>query len=85
MKKKYAMKNFNAEERHEKNLIKLHIENEKIAKENEEKEFKKYISFYFLRKAQETKLKQKRNKKISKLKEKTERIEELEKELEKKK
>ena len=50
-----------------------------MAKETEEKEFKKYIAFYWLRKAQEKALRQN-----NKLKEKTERIEELEKENEKK-
>ena len=51
---------------------------EKLAKETEEKEFKKYISFYFLRKAQENALKQKRKEKRTKMKEKNERMEEIE-------
>ena len=72
------------EKRHENNVIKLNIENEKLAKETEEKEFKKYIAFYWLRKAQEKALRQKTKEKNTKLKEKTERIEELEKENEKK-
>ena len=55
-----------------------------MARENEEKEFKKYISFYWLKKAQEKALKAKTKEKTNKLKEKTERIEELEKENEKK-
>ena len=55
-----------------------------MAKETEEKEFKKYIAFYWLRKAQEKALRQKTKEKNNKLKEKTERIEELEKENEKK-
>ena len=61
-------------------MKKLNIENEKLARETEEKEFKKYISFYWLRKAQEKALRQKTKEKNNKLKEKTERIEELEKE-----
>ena len=55
-----------------------------MARENKEKEFKKYISFYWLKKAQEKALKAKTKEKTNKLKEKTERIEELEKENEKK-
>ena len=65
-------------------MKKLNIENEKLARETEEKEFKKYISFYWLRKAQEKALRQKTKEKNKKLKEKTERIEELEKENERK-
>ena len=83
-KKKYAKKNLETVKRHENNVIKLNIENEKLAKETEEKEFKKYIAFYWLRKAQEKALKQKTKEKNNKLKEKTERIEELEKYNEKK-
>ena len=59
-------------------MIKLNIEKERLAKETEEKEFKKYISFYFLRRAQENALKQKRKEKKTKMREKNERIEELE-------
>ena len=40
-------------------MVQLNVEREKLAKETEEKEFKKYVSFYFLRKAQENALKQK--------------------------
>ena len=83
-KKKYAKKNLETIKRHENNVIKLNIENEKLAKETEEKEFKKYIAFYWLRKAQEKALRQKTKEKYNKLKEKTERIEELEKFNEKK-
>jgi len=66
------------EKRHEINVIKLNIEREKLAKETEEKEFKKYISFYFLRRAQENALKQKKKEKRTKMKEKNDRMEELE-------
>ena len=83
-KKKYTKKNIETAKRHENNVIKLNIENEKLAKETEEKEFKKYISFYWLRKAQEKALRQKTKEKNNKLKEKTEKIEELEKYNEKK-
>ena len=64
--------------------MKLNEENERLAKETEEKEFQKYISFYWLRKAQEKALKKKLKEKKDKLKERTERIEELEKINEKK-
>ena len=77
-KKKYAKKNAETEKRHETNIVKLNIEREKLAKETEEKEFKKYISFYFLRKAQENALRQKKKEKRTKMQEKTERMEELE-------
>ena len=77
-KKKYAKKNLETEKRHENNVIKLNIEREKLAKETEEKEFKKYISFYFLRRAQENALKQKKKEKRTKMKEKNDRMEELE-------
>ena len=77
-KKRYAKKNLETEKRHENNVVKLNIEKEKLAKETEEKEFKKYISFYFLRRAQENALKQKNKEKKTKMREKNERIEELE-------
>jgi hypothetical protein len=64
--------------------VKLNEENERLAKETEEKEFQKYISFYWLRKAQERALKKRLKAKNEKLKERTERIEELEKINEKK-
>jgi hypothetical protein len=64
--------------------VKLNEENERLAKETEEKEFQKYISFYWLRKAQEKALKKKLKEKKDKLKERNERIEELEKINEKK-
>ena len=48
-------------------MKKLNIENEKLARETKEKEFKKYISFYWLRKAQEKALRQKKKEKNNKL------------------
>ena len=77
-KKTYAKKNLETEIRHENNMKNLNILREKLAKETEEKEFKKYISFYFLRRAQENELKQKKKEKRTKMKEKNERMEELE-------
>ena len=77
-KKTYAKKNLETEIRHENNMKNLNILREKLSKETEEKEFKKYISFYFLRRAQENELKQKKKEKRTKMKEKNERMEELE-------
>ena len=55
-----------------------------MARENEEKGFQKYIGFYWLKKAQERELRRRTKAKITKLKEKAERLEEIEKENEKK-
>ena len=57
-----------------KNLL---IEREKLAKEIEDKEFKKYISFYFIRRAQENELKLKRKEKKTRILQKNERMEEI--------
>ena len=84
LKRKYAKKNLDAEKRHENNIKKVNEENVKLAKETEQKEFKKYISFYWLRKAQEKAIALKKKEKKNKLKEKSERIEEIEKENEQK-
>ena len=71
---KYRKINTDEEIRHENNLIKLNLENQKLLKENENKYFKKYVSFYWQRKAKEKELK-KRNKEImNKLTEKNEKI-----------
>ena len=42
-KQKYKKINIDQEIRHENNLLKMNLENEKIFKENEEKYFKKYV------------------------------------------
>ena len=46
-------KNNDQEIRHENNIVKLNEENEKIAKKNEERDFKKYCAFYWQRKNKE--------------------------------
>lgn len=82
--KKFAQKNLDTQQKHEKKmeeLIKLNLEK---AKEAEEKSFGKYITFYFQRKAIERSFRDKKQKRKNKLQEKTERIEELEKNNEKK-
>ena len=66
LKRKYAKKNLDAEKRHENNIKKVNEENEKLAKETEQKEFKKYISFYWLRKAQEKALREYMNQEANK-------------------
>jgi hypothetical protein len=65
-------------------VIKLNDERERMARENEEKGIQKYIGFYWLRKAQERELRRRTKAKNTKLKEKAEKLEELEKENEKK-
>ena len=63
--------------RHEKNVIEVQKENEQLAKDTEEKEFQKYITYYFLKKGQSQKLSKKKKEQNSKLQEKTEKLEEI--------
>ena len=60
------------------------MENEKIAKENEERDFKKYCAFFWQRKNKEKESKQRKKEQNNKLIEKAERLVELEKQNEKK-
>ena len=76
---KLFKKNSENVKRHRYNVSKLNIRNEQIAKETEEKEFKKYISFYWLRRSQEQEKLKMKKEKHNRLKENEERIEELEK------
>ena len=64
----------NQEIRHENNIMKLNLENEKISKKNDEKNFKKYVSFLWKRKNKEKRLKQKKQQISDKLLEKSEKI-----------
>ena len=76
---KFSKKNLENLKRHRFNVARLNIRNEQLAKETEEKEFKKYISFYWIKRSQEkAKLRRKREKN-NRLKEKEERIEEIKK------
>ena len=77
--KKISKKNSDQEIRHENNIIKLIEENEKLAKVNEEKEFKKYCAFYWQRKTKEKENSKKIKLSNSKLLEKAEKLQELEK------
>lgn len=83
-KQKYKKINIDQEIRHENNLLKMNLENEKIFKENEEKYFKKYVSFYWLRKTKEKEFRIKKKETSDKLSEKNEKILLLEKINEKK-
>ena len=73
-----SKKNINQLIRHENNLVKLNEENEKIVKENEERDFKKYVAFYWQRKLKERENKKRKKENNNKLKEKAEKLKELE-------
>lgn len=82
--KQISKKNSDQLIRHENNIIKLNEENEKIAKVNEEREFKKYVAFYWQRKLKEKEYKKRKKENNNKLQEKAEKLIELEKMNEKK-
>ena len=73
----FSKKNQNSEIRHEKNVIEVNKENQRLAQETEEKEFKKYITYYFLKKGQAQTLSKKKKERGNKLQEKAEKLEEL--------
>jgi hypothetical protein len=73
----FSKKNKNSEIRHEKNVIEVNKENQRLAQETEEKEFKKYITYYFLKKGQAQSLSKKKKDRGNKLQEKAEKLEEL--------
>jgi len=77
--KKIIKKNSDQELRHENNIVKLNEENEKIVKENEEKDFKKYCAFYWQRKIKEKENTKRIKENNNKLQEKAEKLIELEK------
>jgi len=81
---KYKKINTEQEIRHEKNVVKLNIKNEKISQENKKKTFKKYVSFYWQKKLVEKELQSKKKEIVNKLNEKSERLIMLEKINEKK-
>ena len=74
----FAKKNLESEKRHEKNVIKVKKENRKLEKATEEREFQKYITYYFLKKTQNQKLSKKKKEQNSKLQEKADKLEEIE-------
>ena len=55
------------------------MENRKLEKETMEKEFKKYITYYFIKKNESKSLSKKKKENDNRLKEKAERLEEIEK------
>ena len=71
---KYKKINTAQEIRHEKNVVKLNIKNEKISRENKKKTFKKYVSFYWQKKLVEKELKSRKKEIVNKLNEKSERL-----------
>lgn len=73
-------KNEESVKRHEKNMIRVLSENDEIVKATKEKCLQKYIGFYWQRKALEREKKKKYKKTRNKLIEKTEKLEEIEKE-----
>lgn len=81
---KYKKINTEQEIRHEKNVVKLNIKNEKISRENKKKTFKRYVSFYWQKKLVEKELQSKKKEIVNKLNEKSERLIMLEKINEKK-
>lgn len=62
------------EKRHENNIMKLNLENEKIIKKNDEKNFKKYVSFFWQRRAKEKRLNQKKKNFMIKYSKKTKKL-----------
>ena len=70
--------------RHEINIDRLMEENEKIALDNQEKEFQKFVAFYWQRKAMEKDMRKRIKSNNNKLLQRNERLIELEKMKEKK-
>jgi hypothetical protein len=63
--------------RHEKNIIEVNKENDKLEEETREKEFQKYVTYYFLKKGQKQELSKKKKERSNKLKEKSEKLDEI--------
>ena len=70
--------------RHDKNVIEVNKENEKLESETREKEFQKYVTYYFLKKSQHQSLTKKKKERSTKEKEKSEKLEEIDRALEEK-
>ena len=73
-------KNIEKEQRHENNMIRVKKDNEEQAKKTEDKEFNKYIAFYFQRKKKQQSIDKKNIEKKNKQNEKLEKFEEIDKE-----
>ena len=74
----FNMKNKASEKRHEYNLVEVKKKMEELEKKTEEREFNKYITYYFLKKGQNQALSKLKKKQDNKLQEKAERLDELE-------
>ena len=59
------------------NIIEVNKENMRLEEETKEKEFQKYVTYYFLKKGQKQSLSKKKKERTNKLKEKSEKLEEL--------
>jgi hypothetical protein len=75
----FAKKNKDSELRHKKNVIEVKKENKKLEQETENREFQKYITYYFLKKGQNQSLSKKKKEQNNKLQEKADKLEEIEK------
>ena len=73
-----SKKNSDQLNRHANNLLKLNEENEKIVKINEQRDFKKYIAFFWQRKLKEKENKKRKKEHSHKLQEKAEKLKEIE-------
>jgi len=74
----FNMRNKASEKRHEDNLVEVQKKKEELEKETEEREFNKYITYYFLKKGQSQALSKLKKKQDNKLQEKAERLDEIE-------
>jgi hypothetical protein len=75
----FTEKNKQSEKRHEDNVIEVKKKNERLEKQTEEREFQKYITYYFLKKGQSQSLSKKKKEQSNKLQEKADKLDELEK------
>ena len=74
----FNLRNKASEKRHEDNLVEVQKKKEELEKETEEREFNKYITYYFLKKGQSQALSKLKKKQDNKLQEKAERLDEIE-------
>ena len=74
----FTEKNKQSEKRHEDNVLEVKKMNEQLEKETEEREFQKYITYYFLKKGQSQSLSKKKKEQNNKLQEKADKLDELE-------
>jgi hypothetical protein len=75
----FIKKNKESEKRHEKNAIRVKKESLQLEKETEEREFKKYITYYFSRKSQSQSFLHRKKNEDNKNSQKAEKLGEIEK------